>query len=213
MLKVGLTGGIASGKSHALAEFRKLGAHTIDADEIAHRVIARGRPAYEEILRVFGSEILLVNGEIDRKALGKIVFADEEKLKRLNGIIHPRVFEEEEWELQAFKAKAGRRSPIVIIDAALMIETGSYKRYDKIIVVFCLPELQFARLIARDGISPEEAALRISRQMPISEKAKYADYLIENSGKYNETQRQIRQVYASLMADHADLANLGTDPN
>lgn len=203
MLKVGLTGGIATGKSHALAEFRSLGAHTIDADEIAHRVITRGRPAYDEILEHFGSGILQQDGEIDRKALGRIVFADEEKLKRLNAIVHPRVFEEEEKELREIETGMRKHSPIVITDAALMIEAGSYKRYDKIVVVSCIPELQFARLVARDGIPPEDAAIRISRQMPISEKVKYADYLIENSGKYNETRRQIRQVYASLMADYA----------
>ncbi len=205
MLTVGLTGGIGTGKSHALAEFRRLGAYTIDADELAHQAIAKGEPAYHEIVREFGGDILQADSQIDRKRLAGIVFTDEQKLKRLNAIVHPRVFEAEETELRSLPSKKRKRSPIVITDAALMIETGSYKRYDKIIVVVCASELQFARLIARDGLSPEEAAQRISRQMPTAEKAKYADYLIDNSGKYNDTRKQIKQIYANLMADYEQM--------
>lgn len=205
LLNVGLTGGIGTGKSHALEEFRRLGAYTIDADELAHQAIERGKPAYQEIVREFGEAILQPDGEVDRKKLARIVFADESKLKCLNAIVHPRVSELQEEELRALQSKKRKRSPIVITDAALMIETGNYKRYDKIIVVFCTPELQFARLVARDGLSPEEAALRISRQMPITEKAKHADYLIENSGKYADTRRQIKQVYTNLLADYEQM--------
>ena len=205
VLSVGLTGGIGTGKSLTLAEFGRLGAYTIDADELAHEAIKKGKPAYHEVARQFGSEILQADGQIDRKKLAEIVFADEQKLKQLNAIVHPRVFELEESELRSLHSKRRRRSPIVITDAALMIETGSYKRYDKIIVVVCAPELQFARLIARDGLSPDEAALRISRQLPTSEKAKYADYLIENSGKYGDTRKQVKQVYANLLADYEQL--------
>ncbi|HEV8130510.1 MAG TPA: dephospho-CoA kinase [Acidobacteriota bacterium] len=211
ILRVGLTGGIGTGKSHALAEFGRLGAYTIDADKLAHRIIEKGQPAFDEIINQFGTDLLGPDGEIDRKKLGKTVFADEQKLSQLNAIVHPRVFEEEERELKALHFRQTRRSPIVITDAALMIETGSYKQYDKIIVVSCSPELQFARLIARDGLTPDEASLRISRQMPVTEKIKYADYLIENSGKYSDTQRQIKQVYVSLLADFEQMRASGEE--
>ncbi|MBI2823043.1 MAG: dephospho-CoA kinase [Acidobacteria bacterium] len=208
-MKVGLTGGIASGKSHALEEFKRLGAAVIDADRLAHRVMERGKPACQEVVREFGEGILLPDGEIDRKKLARIVFADEEKLKILNAIVHPRVFEEEAAELEAMRSSSIKESPIVIVDAALMIETGSFRRYDKIVVVFCPPELQLARLMARDDLSPEEAALRISRQMPILEKVRYADYLIDTSGKYSDTKRQIRQVYLNLLSDYEEMVRQG----
>ena len=205
MLIVGLTGGIATGKSHALAEFKRLGACVIDADLLAHRVIERGRRAYDEVVREFGETVLGAGGEIDRKKLGKIVFADESRLKRLNAIVHPRVFEEQEAELFALESRKRRKCRVVIVDAALMVETGSHKRYEKIIVVFCPPELQLARLMSRDKLSLEEAALRISRQMPILEKIKYGDYLVDTSGKFSDTRRQIKQVYRELRIKSEEL--------
>ncbi|MBI4454450.1 MAG: dephospho-CoA kinase [Acidobacteria bacterium] len=206
MLRVGLTGGFATGKSHALAEFKRQGAYTLDADQLAHRVIEKDQPAYQELLQEFGEGILNSNCEIDRKKLAQIVFPDETKLKKLNAIVHPRVFEEEERELTQLQSRGRKRPFIVIVDAALLIETGSYKRYDKIVVVFCSPELQLARLVARDSLSPDEAALRIRRQMPILEKVKYGDYLIDTSGKYCDTQQQVKQVYLHLLADYEQVA-------
>ncbi|MBI3940292.1 MAG: dephospho-CoA kinase [Acidobacteria bacterium] len=200
-MKVGLTGGIATGKSYVLADFARLGARVIDADEVAHRVIRKGQPAYRELLREFGGQILGLDGEIERKTLGTLVFSDEAKLRKLNFIVHPKVFEEEERELHRVQSSGKERRAIIVVDAALMIETGSYKRYDKVVVVFCTPELQLARLIARDHLSPEEAALRISRQMPIMEKIKYADYAIDTSGKFVDTRRQVKRVYTRLVAD------------
>ena len=204
MLKAGLTGGIATGKSSALATFVRLGAVGIDADRLGHRVIEKGRPAYLEAVREFGSRMILAaDGEIDRKKLGAIVFADEAKLKRLNAIVHPRVFEEPQLETDA--ALAARSHPIVMVDASLMIETGSYRRYDKIVVVFCAPEIQLSRLMARDHLTSEEAIQRISRQLPSEEKLKYAHYRIETSGTLEDTRRQVREVYGRLLGDYEEM--------
>lgn len=200
MLHVGLTGGMACGKSYTLRELRRLGAHTIESDEIAHQVIEPGKPAYEKILAHFGKDILREDQTIDRKKLGTIVFADAAARQKLNQIVHPYVFEEEERLKATLAQDPGKlRSPVVVVDAALMIETGSYRKYPVLMVVYCHPAIQVQRLMRRDSISEEEAMRRISTQMPILEKVQYADYVIENSGKLSETQEQVKQVFAALL--------------
>ena len=200
MLHVGLTGGIACGKSYVLTELCKLGASAIDADQIAHQVIAPGQPAYDEVLTSFGSSILGDNQNIDRKKLGKIVFSDPASREKLNQIVHPHVFEEEERQKADLEAQAGSlSSPILVVDAALMIEAGSYRRYRVVVVVYCQPAVQIQRLMARDRISREEALERIQSQMPILEKIRYGDYLIENSGTLADTRDQVKQVFSELL--------------
>ncbi len=201
MLKVGLTGGIACGKSYTLKEFQKLGVYGIDLDQVGHLVIEPDRPAYHEVVEAFGREILDSEGLIDRKRLGRIVFSDEEARERLNAIVHPYIFEEEQRRLTALQYPLSNLRPkIVMIDAALMVETGYSKNYDVLIVVYCKLEVQLRRLLYRDMIPEDEALRRINSQMPLLEKVKYGDYVIENSGKLSNTQDQIRHVYAELLA-------------
>ena len=202
MLKVGLTGGIGCGKSHILREFHKLGVYTIDADEIAHEVILPDQSAYEQILEIFGPEILASDRTINRKKLGERVFSNEQAREKLNQIVHPLVLEEEARRVAEIEEREDPKSPILMVDAALMVETGSYRKYDCVVVVYCTPQVQLQRVIARDRLSEEEALQRIQSQMPLLEKIKYADYIIENSGRLSETNEQIKHIFT-------ELANLG----
>lgn len=199
MLTVGLTGGIACGKSQTLKEFNELGVYTVDADEIAHQVILPGQPAYDRILSTFGSDILAADQSIDRTKLGKLVFSDQESRENLNRIVHPFIFQEENRLISVFKAEKHPRSPVIMVDAALMIETGSYRRYDSVVVVHCRPEIQLGRLISRDGFSKEEALRRIGSQMPLEEKIKHARYAIDNSGRLSELREQVHSIFADLV--------------
>ena len=196
MLKVGLTGSIAVGKTFVCDCLRELGCHVLDADQTAREVVAPGTDGLAEIARYFGDDVLLPNGELDRKKMASIVFADNEKRELLNSIIHPRVITAQNYwlnELQQVDAKA-----IAVVDAALMIESGGYKRFDKIIVVWCLPDIQLSRLMSRDGLSREEAAKRIAAQMPQKEKKRFADYLIDTSDGFDDTRRQTTEIVAKL---------------
>lgn len=197
MLKIGLTGGIATGKSYVLGVLRELGCAVIDADAVAHQVMARGQPAYEQIVAHFGRRVLGENGGIDRVKLGAIVFADPEQRARLNAIVHPRVYEAQ----AGWLAEVAARDPqaIAVFDAALMIETGSYRRFDKIVVVYCNAELQLQRLMARNNLTREQALARIAAQMPTAEKLPYADFTINTSAGFADTRRQVEQLYATLL--------------
>jgi dephospho-CoA kinase len=197
MLKVGLTGSIAVGKSYVLSVLAQLGCVTFDADKIAHLVMEPGRRAYEDIVRDFGDEVLGEGGSIDRQKLGAIVFADEARRKRLNEIVHPRVFEEQNRLLR--EAEARDPAGIAVIDAALIIESGGYKRFDKLIVVYCDRETQVARLMRRANIPREEAEQRIAAQMSSEEKLRYADYRIDTGGTFEETRKLVVAVHADLM--------------
>lgn len=198
-LLVGLTGGIACGKSHANRVFGELGAYVIDADALAHELIHREFEAYHEILAAFGPEVLDSSGEIDRKKLGVIVFSDPQARKRLNAILHPRIIEEENRRSTELQSQFG--SCIIIVDAALMIEGGYHSRFDKLVVVHCKPELQLHRLMTRDGLAFEDAQARIESQMPIAEKLKLADYILETSGTYRQTRAQIINIHGLLVRD------------
>ena len=197
MLKVGLTGSIAVGKSYVLSVLAELGCVTFDADKIAHLVMEPGRPAYDDILSEFGQTVLVADGLIDRKKLGAIVFADEERRKRLNEIVHPRVIEEQNRLL----AEAEERDPngIAVIDAALMIESGGYKRFDKLIVVYCDRETQIERLMRRADITSEAAEQRLEAQMSSEEKLRYADYRINTAGTFEETRQLVIAVHTDLL--------------
>ena len=197
MLKVGLTGSIAVGKSFVVSVLREFGCATFDADRIAHSVMEPGKPAYEDIVREFGAGVLAQDKMIDRAKLGAIVFADAERRSRLNEIVHPRVLEEQNRLLD--EAEAANPDGIAVIDAALMIESGGYKRFDKLIVVFCEPETQVLRLMARNQISREDAERRIAAQMSSDEKRKYADYEIDTSGTMDEARERVKQVYEQLL--------------
>jgi dephospho-CoA kinase len=196
MLKVGLTGGIATGKTFVVVVLRELGCEVNDADTLAHQVIEPGQAAYHDIVAHFGRAVLNDDGTINRAALGAIVFADQSRREKLNSIVHPRVFEAQ----AKWLAEVARSDPdaIAVIDAALMIETGSYRRFDKLIVVYCDPELQVRRLMERNKYTREQAVARISAQMPSEEKLKYADYSINTSNGFEDTRRQVEEVYAEL---------------
>jgi len=196
MLKVGLTGSIAVGKSYVLSVLKELGCHVIDADQIARDVVAPGTPGLRSVTEAFGSSVLRDDGTLNRERLGEIVFGDEAKRNKLNSILHPMIIAAQDETVRAFEAKDP--NGIVIIDAALMIESGGYKRLDKLIVVYCEPEIQLQRLIKRDGLSPEAAQTRISAQMPQEEKIRYADFLIDTSGDFAGTRAQVETLFEQL---------------
>ncbi len=198
MLHVGLTGNIASGKSQAALVFAELGAHIIDADLIVHGLLAAGTPTCSKVVESFGSDVLNHDGSINRKKLAAVVFSQSNKRLLLNSLVHPEVRR----EVLRRIAELEERFPgggIIIVDAALMVESGSYKFYDRLIVVTCDPALQLARIVSRDSLSIEEAKARIAAQMPVQEKVKVADYTIETSGTFKETREQIEAIYRDLV--------------
>jgi len=196
MLKVGLTGGLASGKTFVAGILEALGCRVAYADRMGHETLQPGGDAYDDVVRAFGPDIVAEGGSIDRKKLGAIVFAEKHRLDELNALIHPHVFRRQE----AFFAEAGRADPhaVAVIEAAIMIETGSYKRYDKLVLAACPPEVQIERYMNREGATAAQARARLERQMPLSEKRKYADYVIDTSGTKDATERQVRGTYAQL---------------
>jgi dephospho-CoA kinase len=196
MLKVGLTGSIAVGKSYVLSILRELGCVTFDADRIAHSVMEPGRAAYEDIMREFGRGLLATDNSIDRVKLGAIVFSDVGRRERLNQIVHPRVIEEQNRLLA--EAEAANPDAIAVVDAALMIESGGYKRFDKLVVVYCDRETQIERLMRRNQITREDAERRVAAQMSSEEKRRYGDYEIDTSGTIEETRRRVIEVYGAL---------------
>ena len=199
MLIVGLTGGIASGKSLVTRVFRDLGAHVIDADKIVHNLLTPGQDAYREVTQHFGPDIRLPDGSIDRRKLGDIVFNHPDERAWLNQCIHPRVFEA--YNAQVRHIIERKPDAVVVMDAALLIETGYHKRMGKLIVVYASQQDQVNRLMARDRFTLEQAMARISSQMPLDEKRTYADYVIENTGTREETERQAREIFPKLKAE------------
>ncbi len=196
MLKVGLTGGIATGKSFVLGVLNKLGCEVLDSDRTARDVVEPGQPAFEEIVAYFGKQVVTTDGKLDRAKLGEIVFTDTAKREKLNSIVHPRVYEAQARWLA--EIERGNPQAITIIDAALLIETGSFRRFDKLIVVHCEPEIQLERLMARNNLTREEAVARISSQMPSAEKLKYADFAINTSLGFEDTRSQVESLYQQL---------------
>jgi dephospho-CoA kinase len=189
MLRYGLTGGIASGKSTVAGMLRELGFPVIEADRVAHQVIEAGRPAYNEVVSVFGDAILESDKRVNRSRLAAIVFNDHEKLTQLNGIIHPRV--EEEMLRKFVELERRGQYSAAFIAAALIFEAGLHKKLDGVVVAWCLPEQQLARLIER-GLSEVEAGQRIAAQMPVAAKLALASVKIDCSGSIEETRRQVQ---------------------
>jgi len=197
MLRYGLTGGIASGKSTVAALLRERGFPVLEADKISHALIEPGGAAYGEVVALFGREILNGDGRIDRARLGAIVFADRQKLDQLNGIIHPRV--ESELVRQLSELEKSRRYAAAFVEAALIFEAGLHKKLDGVLVAWCLPEQQLARLMER-GMSEAEARQRMAMQMPVQEKLALAEEKIDCSGSMEETRRQVDALAARLRA-------------
>jgi dephospho-CoA kinase len=196
MLRVGLTGSIAVGKTFVAGVLAELGCHVLDADTTAREVVAAGTEGWRAVVAAFGDEVLRPDGMLNRARLGAIVFADEDKRLLLNSILHPFIIESQDEQLRQWGAE--NPAGIGIIDAALMIESGGYRRFDKIIVVHCRPQIQLERLMARNGLTPEAAARRINAQMPQEEKKRYADYLIDTSDGFESARRETESVYRAL---------------
>jgi dephospho-CoA kinase len=208
VLKVGLTGSIAVGKSFVLGVLRELGARTIDADVIAREVVEPGTAGLTAIAEDFGAGVLTPEGFLDRAKLGSIIFADQSKRQKLNSILHPFIIERQDdimrrWEIETPAA-------IAVVDAALMIESGGYQRFDRLIVVHCEPALQIERLMKREDISLAEAQRRVSSQMPQEEKKKYADYLIDTSGGFDSARSQTADVWNQLQLVNLQTASKST---
>lgn len=193
---VGLTGGIASGKSTVASSFRKAGIPVVDADEIARAVVRKGKKAHRQIVQSFGEGILLPSGELDRVRLGEIVFADETKRSLLESITHPEISKEILKQVQGLKKK---KKKVVIIDAALLFESGLHRQMHKNILIRLDPKEQLKRLMARDQLAEIDAWRRILSQMPVVEKEKLSDLVIDNSGSVQETARQIQSLIPQLL--------------
>jgi dephospho-CoA kinase len=200
ILRVGLTGGIASGKSTIARMFGALGCGTIDADAIVASLYRPGSRGHEALVRVYGPDILLPNGEVDRPKLATIAFAGAPEAARLNSLIHPLVIDEEARLMKAEEVRAEGAKKIVMVEATLLLESGGRGRCEKIIVVDVAPEVQIARAVVR-GISAEEAARRIARQMSREERLRSADYVIDNSGDRRHAESETRRVYEQLCGD------------
>ena len=198
-LLIGLTGGIATGKSTVSAMLRQLGCVIIDADQLARDVVAPGEPALAAIAEEFGSDVLQPDGTLDRKKLGAIIFADPVRRKRLEAITHPAIRDRFLHQVQELGEK--NFAGIVAFDAAVLIESGNYKNMERLVVVATDEATQVARLMARDGITREDAELKVKSQMPVAEKAKLADHVIDNSGDRAATEAAVRRVHSALLAD------------
>ena len=198
MLRIGLTGSIAVGKSFVLGVLRELGARTIDADQVARECVEPGTPGLAAIVSEFGDGVLNPDRSLDRAKLGEMVFGDEAKREKLNSILHPFIIARQDELMRQWEAETP--DAIAVIDAALMIESGGYKRFHKLIVVHCQPEIQIQRLMKRNNFSREEAELRVKSQMPQEEKMKYADYLIDTSHGFENARTQVHALWGNLRA-------------
>ena len=194
---VGLTGGIACGKSTVARFFADLGVPVVDADLVAREVVERGTEGLGEIVRAFGEDVLAPDGRLDRKKLGDRVFADESARRTLNAITHPRIAAK---SAERIAAAAETGAPYVVYEAALLVENGIHRALDALVVVTLSPEAQLERLVARDGIDEHAARARIAAQLPLAEKVKVADYVIDNGGAREETRRATEETHRALTA-------------
>lgn len=196
MLRIGITGSIGVGKSFVASVLSELGCRVLDADDTAREVVAPGSPALKDVVAQFGIEILQNDGTLDRSKLGGLVFGDANKRAVLNSILHPYIIAQQDQRLREWEAEDPRG--IAVVDAALMIESGSYKRFDKLIVVYCRPEVQLERVMTRNNLSRDEAERRIGAQMSQEEKKKFADYLIDTSDGFEAARKRTEEVYGQL---------------
>src|SRR5437773_452390 len=196
MLRVGLTGGIASGKTTVGQMFIDFGCHLIDSDEIAHKLFEPGQDVHSAVIKAFGPHIVASDGTIDRKILGDIVFKDSAARAKLNILVHPAIIRRQ----QEFLTNVALKDPkgIGMVSAALMVEIGTYKNYNKVIVLSCPTEVQRKRLKSRSGLSDEQIEARIGSQMPIEEKVKFGDFVIDTSSDLGTTRRQVEAVNSKL---------------
>lgn len=191
----GLTGGAGSGKSTVGRMLKKLGASVIDADEIAHRIIKKGMPAYKKLINAFGEKILDPDGEINRKALRKEAFSSPEKIKTLNSITHPEIGKA---IMEEIKKKIKKNAEHIVLDVPLLIESNLHTLFRPVIVVYAPEKVCIQRLIERDSVSKSEAQRLIGSQMPIEKKLKYADFVIDNGGNIKETEKSVKKIWKSL---------------
>ena len=196
MIVAGLTGGIASGKSTVARLFRDMGCHIIDLDHLSRVVVEPDRPAWRDIVDWLGGDVLNNDRTLNRRRLAALAFTNTETRKHLDKIVHPRVFEDYEKKLMLIRENDSQA--IVIADIPLLMEVDAQHRFDRVIVVYVPPEEQIARLIRRDGLTCQAALDRLKSQMPIDEKTKAADYVIDNTGSVDQTEQQVRAVYDAL---------------
>jgi dephospho-CoA kinase len=209
MLRVGLTGGIACGKSRVLNRLGALGLATLDLDALAHHVMAPGGPAHDAVVAAFGSRILTSDGSIDRKALGAVVFSDPAARSRLEALVHPRVRAE---EAERAARLEGAGEAVLVSDGALLVEAGIHLRFDCLVVVHCPPEVQMQRLVARDGLSDSAAQARLDAQMATAEKRRFAHLEIETTGSLDETDAAAKELAAVLRARAIPVQQEGPAP-
>jgi dephospho-CoA kinase len=207
---VGLTGGIASGKSIVSRQLAELGCRLVDADVLAREVVAPGEPAWHAIVEEFGPEVARPDRQLDRKRLGTLVFADPARRKVLEAITHPAIAARRETILEALTAE--RFDGVVVLDVPLLIEVGGAARVDRVVLVYAEPEVQLARLMGRDGFDRGEAERRVASQMLLAEKVRHAHFVIDNSGTPEETAAQVRAVHAALLAEHRARRSVGGTP-
>ena len=208
MLIVGLTGGIASGKSTIADMFKREGAYIIDIDMVSRDVVKPGRPAWQEVVHIFGKEVLNEDQTLNRKKVGDIVFSDAEKRKKLEKIIHPKITAEKLRQIGEIEAQNKRA--IVIVDMPLLIETDKQGTVDKVVLVYASSRNQIERLMKRDGLSLEDAHKRLTSQLPIENKKKYAHYIINNEEPHEEVQKTVKEIFRELKKEEAQKqSNLG----
>lgn len=198
MLKVGLTGGIASGKSTVCRTLADLGAKVLDADEIAREAVRPGLPAWTKLRHAFGSDFFHADGSLNRRLLRKVIFSDPERRGWLNEIVHPEVVAEIQRTME--KMEAMTPDAVVVVDVPLLLEVGAAGSFDRVLVVYVDEDAQLARLMQRDGLSKEEAHQILDAQLPLRDKVAKADFVIDNSGSLEETQVQVERVWQELAA-------------
>lgn len=206
LFQIGLTGGIATGKSTAAEVFRAEGAFVLDADQIGHQMMEPGTEAFEEIVAAFSPAVVGADGRIDRRALGTRVFSVPAERLRLNAILHPRIVAETDRRL----IERARQAPggMAVVQAALMVEAATHRRFDRLVVTHCPPEVQVARLREREGMSEAEAWRRIRAQAPPEAKLAVADYVIDTSGTLLQSRDRVREVFQALRREWAELRGL-----
>jgi dephospho-CoA kinase len=196
MLKVALTGGIATGKSYVLARFRALGVPVIDADELAHEALAPGTPAASQVVERFGAGVLRADRSIDRRKLAVVVFGDHDALRDLEAILHPGIIDAIEAWFEARTAEG--HVPWALADIPLLYEVGLDVSFDRVIVTVCEPDEQVRRVMERDRLSEADALARLASQIPVAEKVRRADFAIRTDGSFADTDRQVEEVYRRL---------------
>ncbi|MGA3028172.1 MAG: dephospho-CoA kinase [Bryobacteraceae bacterium] len=196
MLTIGLTGGLASGKSFVSGALARLGCHVLRADAVGHEVLEPGGEAYHPVIAEFGREILNDDGAIDRRRLAAIVFSAPERLAKLNSLVHPAVFRREDEFIR--EIRAAHPEAIVVVEAAILVETGSYRKFDRLAVTVCDRETQIRRAMKRDRLTLPEVETRLSRQLPADQLRKVADYVIDTSGTKENTLAQVQELHRAL---------------